>query len=250
MTVCISGWLRDAGDFGPALRRVAPVDVGPRDHVPVLLRVRSPRRAELRSRPRKVEGEGGRALLRVRGRVRQESQKAPAVRRRAEVRRVADRGGRRAGPWTSWFARSRDVGSRTKADEEPTQPADTATVDLLFSDALSGTDSPAKRPSDVALRSYGAWDFHARYGSELYVVRWEGRLLLELNGSVRDFQRDMAKEAGREILKKTAMASLLTAIAIPSALLSFSNILSAILTRGTEKETNKILMVSVAVADR
>ena len=48
----------------------------------------------------------------------------------------------------------------------------------------------------------------------------------ELAGSARRFQRDLAKKAAGEALKKTAMPLLMAAVAIPAALLSLSNILS------------------------
>ena len=217
--------------------------------MPVLQRVRSPRRAELRARPRNVEGEGGRPLLRVRGRVRQRSQKPPAVRLWAEVRRVADRGGgpgpgragERAGP-----SRCKDAGRRISYRGGG---GTGSSPQILLPSTCSlpmHCPAPTTRRSGPATSRLGRTrpgTSHARYGSELNVVRREERLLLELNGSVRDFQRDMAKETGKEILKKTAMASLLTAIAIPSALLSFSNIVSGILTRATQKETKKILRI-------
>ena len=89
------------------------------------------------------------------------------------------------------------------------------------------------RISDSEIRSYRAWDFRAEYGGgELYFLRWEGELLLELNGSAKEFQMDLAKKAAKEALKKTALASLMVAVAIPSAILSLSNIVSTMWSNG------------------
>jgi hypothetical protein len=108
-------------------------------------------------------------------------------------------------------------------------------VDLL-SDALVPKcegGGPRDRISDSELRSYRAWDFRAEYGGgELYFLRWEGELLLELNGSAKEFQMDLAKKAAKEALKKTALASLMVAVAIPSAILSLSNIVSTMWSNG------------------
>ncbi|KAL7546814.1 hypothetical protein ACHAWF_010149 [Thalassiosira exigua] len=100
-------------------------------------------------------------------------------------------------------------------------------VDLL-SDVLAPRDAGAGKKEetrDATLRSYKAWDFHAEYGDELYIVSWERRLLLELYGTAKEFQKDLAKKAAGEALKKTAMASLMVAVALPAALLSLSNII-------------------------
>ncbi|KAL7532772.1 hypothetical protein ACHAXR_008418 [Thalassiosira sp. AJA248-18] len=100
------------------------------------------------------------------------------------------------------------------------------TVNLL-SDVLSSSteDKVKEKITDVMLRSYKAWDFQSEFGSELYVLRWEKDLLLDLNGSAKEFQRDIAKTATKEALKKTVMASLMAAVAVPAAILSLSNII-------------------------
>lgn len=113
-----------------------------------------------------------------------------------------------------------------KSQEEVDLPP---TVNLL-SDVLvskSDGDKPKKQMTEAMFRFYKAWDFHAEYGSEQYVIRWERELLLDITQSAKEFQRDLAKTATKEVLKKTAMASLMTAVFLPSALLSLSNIIDA-----------------------
>mmetsp|Transcript_4463 Transcript_4463/g.7918 ORF Transcript_4463/g.7918 Transcript_4463/m.7918 type:complete len:857 (-) Transcript_4463:55-2625(-) len=120
---------------------------------------------------------------------------------------------------------TQSIDCSSKKDQEPvTLPP---TVNLL-SDVLvssNGEDTAKDQISDAMLRSYHAWDFHAEYGSEQYVVLWEKDLLLELNGSAKKMQTDLAKKAAGEVLKKTVMASLMMACALPAALLSLTNII-------------------------
>ena len=73
-------------------------------------------------------------------------------------------------------------------------------------------------------RSFMAWDFQSTYrGTELYTVSWEQELLLQLRGSAKDLQKDLAMKGAEQVMKKTALASLMTAVAIPSALLGLAN---------------------------
>lgn len=86
------------------------------------------------------------------------------------------------------------------------------------------------------IRFYTAWDFRAEYGGcELYFIQWEKDLLLEINGSVKEFQMDIAKTATKEALKMTALASLMAAVAIPSAIMSLSNIIDEKWTLAAER---------------
>lgn len=101
-------------------------------------------------------------------------------------------------------------------------------VDLL-SEVLASDNEDEEREKpidDAMLRSYRAWDFRAEHGSEQYAVLWEKDLLLELNGSAKRMQRDLALKAGKEALKKTAVASLMAAVAWPSAILSLADMVS------------------------
>ena len=100
----------------------------------------------------------------------------------------------------------------------------------FLSDLLSSSKCDENQTSDnisnIMLRSYQAWDFHAEYGSEQYIILWEKDLLLKMNGSAKKMQRDFAEKAAGEVLKKTAVASLMAAVFLPSTLLSLSNMVS------------------------
>ena len=67
------------------------------------------------------------------------------------------------------------------------------------------------------------WDYSAEYGGELYTVKWESHLLLELCDSVTDMAVDLLGAGTKELLKQTALASLVVALAIPYALTQFVN---------------------------
>jgi len=108
--------------------------------------------------------------------------------------------------------------------------------DVLASKSKEEGDEPKKKINDTLLRSYKAWDFTATYGSsELYVVEWESELLMELYGSSKEFQKDLAKKAAGEVAKKTALASLMAAVFVPSLILSLSNIIDEKWTLATER---------------
>ena len=125
----------------------------------------------------------------------------------------------------------------TQAKPSPKENFLPPTVNLL-ADVLTPSnkkDTPNKKISSTLLRSYKAWDFHANYGSELYIVQWESKLLLDLYGSAREFQKDLAKKAAEEALKKTALATLMAAVFVPSVLVSLSNIIDAKWTLAMER---------------
>ena len=105
-------------------------------------------------------------------------------------------------------------------------------VNLLSDVLVPRSDGiPKNQMNDAELRSYKAWDFRAEYGgSEVYVVRWEKELLLELGGSLKEGEStmDLAKTAAIGSLKRNALVLLMPTVAIPSTILSLSNIVSTI----------------------
>ena len=125
------------------------------------------------------------------------------------------------------------------------------TVNLLSDVLVSNKEdqAPQKAMSDTMLRSYKAWDFTAEYGSELYVITWETELLLALHGSVKDLQKDMAKAAAGEVLKKTAMASLMAAVFVPSVLVSLSNMIDEKWTLASERSDEAGILLAQSLLD-
>lgn len=94
-------------------------------------------------------------------------------------------------------------------------------LDILSDDGdIASIDTSKISPKD--LRGHQAWDFQSNYGGEQYLILWESKLLEQLSNSTTEFQKDLAKSAAGEALKKTALSSLMAAIALPTALLSLT----------------------------
>lgn len=96
------------------------------------------------------------------------------------------------------------------------------------------------------------WDYQAHYGGELYTIKWESRLLMELCDSVTDMAVDILENATRQILKTTALSTLLTAVAVPTVMLQAMNVIDGTWTMAIErsdeagKELAKSLLFSRA----
>ena len=58
----------------------------------------------------------------------------------------------------------------------------------------------------------------ANYGGELYTVKWESDILLTMSDSVQKIVHNLAESAGKEILKKMALSTLMYASALPLAI--------------------------------
>uniref|UniRef100_A0A7S4IC55 DUF726 domain-containing protein n=1 Tax=Odontella aurita TaxID=265563 RepID=A0A7S4IC55_9STRA len=126
-------------------------------------------------------------------------------------------------------------------------------VNLLADVLTNNNDATAagakSSMNGTALRSYKVWDFHAEYGGEQYTISWEKDLLIQLNGSAKDFQKDLAKTAAEEALKKTALASLLAAVALPATLLSFTNIIDEKWTLVAERADEAGILLAHSLLD-
>lgn len=79
------------------------------------------------------------------------------------------------------------------------------------------------------------WDYKGEYGGELLTVRWESDLLVELCDSVTDMAVDMVGTAAREILKQTALSTLITAIAWPYGLVRAASMIDSTWTLAIER---------------
>ena len=79
------------------------------------------------------------------------------------------------------------------------------------------------------------WDYQIEYGGELLTVRWESDMLVELCDSVSDMAADMVGQAAREVLKQTALATLITAIALPYAIVRAADMIDGIWTLAIER---------------
>jgi hypothetical protein len=66
------------------------------------------------------------------------------------------------------------------------------------------------------------WDFQTEYGGDLYTVKWESKMLLNMCRVVDNMIKDLANKATKEVLKQTALATLMAAIAWPSLLMGLA----------------------------
>jgi hypothetical protein len=96
------------------------------------------------------------------------------------------------------------------------------------------------------------WDYQTTYGGELYTVRWESDLLLELCDSVADLAFDVVTGGTAQLLKHTALSTLLSAVAWPYALVNAANMIDGTWTLAVErsdeagKELARSLLFSTA----
>jgi Protein of unknown function (DUF726) len=96
------------------------------------------------------------------------------------------------------------------------------------------------------------WDYQAHYGGELYTVKWESHLLMELCNSVEDMAMDIVSNATQHILKATIFAALVTSVALPIAIVKTANMIDGTWTIAIEradlagKELAKSLLFSRA----
>jgi len=150
---------------------------------------------------------------------------------------------------------SKDYAELLSSGKEPHTMKGNAppTVNLLSDVLVSNNDGgkPKKEMSDLLLRSYKVWDFTSEYASELYVVEWESKLLLELQGSAKELQKQIIKKAAEEALKKTALATLMAAVFLPSILVSLSNMIDEKWTLANERadEAGILLAQSLLQSD-
>ena len=108
-----------------------------------------------------------------------------------------------------------------------------ASQPMAASDNKTGGDKTVESKHKPGI--FRVWDYHSQYGGELYTVRWESDLLIELCDSVAEVFVGMAGTAARMVLKQTAMATFISAIALPYALVSAANIIDSSWTLATER---------------
>ena len=115
-------------------------------------------------------------------------------------------------------------------------------------ESTSSNENSKKPPKHLKT----VWDYQNRYGGELYTVRWESKLLVELCDSVVDLAADLVSGATTQILKHTALATLVAAVALPVALTSAANMIDGtwtlVIERADEagKELAQSLLYSTA----
>ena len=79
------------------------------------------------------------------------------------------------------------------------------------------------------------WDYEANYGGELYTVKWESELILELCDSVADLAFELVSGGTAQLLRHTALSTLLSAFAWPYALVNAANMIDGTWTLAVER---------------
>ena len=112
---------------------------------------------------------------------------------------------------------------------------------------MSDANEENKPPRHI----FTVWDYQARYGGELYTVKWETILLSDLCNSVKDLAFDLVSGGGAKILlSHTALSSLVTAFAWPLALVNAANLIDGTWTLAVERadEAGKELARSLVLS--
>eukprot|EP00979_Chaetoceros_neogracilis_P002059 scaffold371_cov268-Chaetoceros_neogracile.AAC.6 len=87
-----------------------------------------------------------------------------------------------------------------------------------LNNAFTSSDGTQSQQEESNNSAISVWDYQMEYGGELLTLKWESEILVELCDSVSDMAADMAGQAAREVLKQTALAALITAVALPYAI--------------------------------
>lgn len=114
-------------------------------------------------------------------------------------------------------------------------PRQSENVNASFSTAVSDSDHSQHHDQDGRRHTNLIWDYQMEYGGELVTVKWESEMLVELCDSVADMAAGMVGQAAREILKQTAFATLITAVALPYAIVRAADMIDGTWTLAIER---------------
>jgi hypothetical protein len=123
------------------------------------------------------------------------------------------------------------VGSRAEVTSSGFESFSTA-LSMLPPDKRSDESTEkVELPRHIAT----VWDYPSIYGGEQYTVQWESELLTELCDSVNDLARDLVSGGTAQILKHTALSTLISAFAWPYALVNAANMIDGTWTLAVER---------------
>lgn len=113
---------------------------------------------------------------------------------------------------------------QSESDDKSTQ---VETASSNGSTATNAKQQPVEQKPDKAPPKHllTVWDYNANYGGELYTVKWESDLLMELCDSVTDQMIEWGISGTKTILHTTVFATLMTAVTIPYSLAMASNVI-------------------------
>jgi hypothetical protein len=148
--------------------------------------------------------------------------------------------------WRNRFSKSKE--KEDEGEQESTIPISASDLnvgtsfrELDATSTMESTPAPEERPEedyksdDLPAHTKTVWDYQHTYGGELYTVRFESDILIELGDSVEDLAVDAVSNGTQMLLKTTVFATLLTAVAIPTALLKVANMIDGSWTLAIER---------------
>jgi Protein of unknown function (DUF726) len=106
-----------------------------------------------------------------------------------------------------------------------------STTECMTPDNREDSNDSPSQPKHLST----VWDYEANYGGEMYTIRWESELLTELCDSVADLAFDLVSSGSAQILKHTALSTLLAAVAWPYALVNAANMIDGTWTLAVER---------------
>ena len=114
-------------------------------------------------------------------------------------------------------------------------PSSSSLTSQHSSTSISNTANTANTLNTSNSKVRPPWSFTHRYSGEVYTVKFESMLLMELCDSVTDLAVEFVGTATKEILKQTAMHALMAAVALPVALISAANMIDGTWTLAIER---------------
>eukprot|EP00934_Nitzschia_sp_Nitz4_P001316 Nitzschia sp. Nitz4//scaffold71_size96697//21153//23708//NITZ4_004688-RA/size96697-processed-gene-0.3-mRNA-1//1//CDS//3329557226//1316//frame0 len=106
----------------------------------------------------------------------------------------------------------------TENNEKLTPMAKAATRSEPVYEAPSWTEGQEESESSLVR----VWDYQTEFGGDLYTVQWESQILLGMCQVVHNMAMQLASSATKEVLKTTALATIMTAVAWPSLVMSLA----------------------------
>jgi hypothetical protein len=99
----------------------------------------------------------------------------------------------------------------------------TITLPVLPEEGQLGNESLdlSQSPENDKVK-FRVWDYQTEYGGDLYTIQWESTVLLKMCKVANNMVKELASKAGVEVLKKTVMATIMAAVALPSLLVGLA----------------------------
>lgn len=125
----------------------------------------------------------------------------------------------------STFFKQNSIRRRICAPRKDEETNDRTTPSGFPTEEPNATISYRTKRFDDSIQPTSAWDFLSLYGGDLYTVTWESTQLLNLSDIANTLIRKMANTASKEVLKQTMLATLMSAVAFPSTIMKFADLI-------------------------